>query len=62
MIEMLKLVRDIMITIAMAQLIVGYWLVCNPEFVGQWKANVEIAYESVMAEYWADCDCTQPLE
>ncbi len=59
---MLKIVRDMMITVAMAQLIVGYWLVRNPEFVGQWHANVEIAYYSVMDEYLADCDCTEPLE
>ncbi len=58
----MKLVRDIMITLAMAHITVGYWVVMDADFVGQWKANVEIAYESIMIEYWADCDCTQPLE
>lgn len=60
MIEMLKLVRDIVITIAMAQLIVGYWLVRNPEFVGHWLADVDIAYDSaIWTNYAADCDCTE---
>ena len=54
---MIKIVRDIVITIAMAQLIVGCWLVLNFEFVGHWLANVDIAYDSVWSEYIADCDC-----
>jgi hypothetical protein len=59
---MLKLVRDVMITLAMAHLTVGYWFVMDAESVGYWKANVEIAYDSIMREYTADCDCTEPLE
>ena len=59
---MLKIVRDVMITVAMAQLIVGYWLVRNPEFVGHWKAKTEIAYYSIMDEYLADCDCMPSME
>jgi len=62
MIEMLKLVRDLMITIAMAHIVVGYWVVMDAKLVGYWKANAEIAYYSVMDEYYADCDCTQSLE
>lgn len=56
---MMKLARDILIAIAMAQLIVGYWIVMDAEFVGQWLANVDIAYYSIMDEYYADCDCTE---
>ena len=59
---MMKLVRDIMITLAMAHLVIGYWVVIDAKFVGHWLANVEIAYYSIMDEYYADCDCTQPLE
>ena len=59
MFDVIKITRDIMITIAMAQLIVGYWVVMDAEFVGQWLANVDITYYSIMEEYWSDCDCTE---
>ena len=59
---MMKLVRDLMIILAMAHLIVGYYFVLDAKSVGYWKANVEIAYQSVMTEYWSDCDCTESLE
>jgi hypothetical protein len=59
MIEMLKLVRDIMITLAAAHVTVAYWVVMDAEFVGYWLANAEIGYYSIMDEYYADCDCTE---
>jgi hypothetical protein len=59
---MMKLVRDLIITLAMAHLIVGYWVVMDAEFVGHWLANVEIAYYSIMDEYLADCDCMPSME
>lgn len=62
MIEMLKLVRDVMITLAAAHITVAYWAVMDAEFVGYWLANVSIAYDSVWAEYVSDCDCTEDLE
>jgi hypothetical protein len=34
----------------------------NPQAIGEWKANVDIAYEDIWIEYIADCDCTEPLE
>ena len=34
----------------------------NPQWVGEWKANVDIAYDQIWMEYIADCDCTEPLE
>ena len=58
----MKLVRDLIITLAMAHLIVGYWVVMDAEFVGHWLANVEIAYYSIMDEYLADCDCMPSME
>lgn len=62
MIDMIKLVRDFMITIAMAHLIVGYWALMDTEFVGHWLANAEIGYYSIMDEYYGDCDCTEELQ
>lgn len=59
MIEMLKLVRDIMITLAAAHVTVAYWVVMDAEFVGYWLANAEIGYYSIINEYYADCDCTE---
>ena len=57
MIEMIKLARDLMITIAMGAIICGYYLMRQPEFVGKWLADVDISYSSIMTEYYADCDC-----
>ena len=34
----------------------------NPRLIGQWKANVDIAYDEIWAEYVGDCDCTESLE
>jgi hypothetical protein len=61
MIDMLKIVRDVMITVAAVHIAVAYWVVMDAEFVGHWLANVDIAYDSVWSEYVADCDCTQEL-
>lgn len=62
MIQTMKLARDILIALAMGHIIVGYWTVMDAEFVGHWSANVDIAYYSIMDEYYADCDCTEALE
>lgn len=59
--EMVKLFRDVAITVVMIQLAVGYWLIMDAEFVGHWKANADIAYSSIMDEYYTDCDCTEEL-
>lgn len=29
----------------------------NPRLIGHWKAEVDIAYDSIWAEYIEDCDC-----
>lgn len=34
----------------------------NPEWIGHWMAQKDIAYDSIWMEYIADCDCTEPLE
>ena len=62
MINMLKIVRDVMITVAAVHMAVAYWVVMDAEFVGHWLANAEIAYYSIMDEYYADCDCTEELQ
>ena len=36
--------------------------VFSPETVGQWQAKRDVAYDSIMSEYWMDCDCTEELE
>jgi hypothetical protein len=34
----------------------------SPEGVGQWKAKMDVAYDSIWSEYIVDCDCTEELE
>lgn len=34
----------------------------NPGMVGQWKAQMDIGYDSIWAEYVMDCDCAESLE
>jgi hypothetical protein len=34
----------------------------SPETIGQWKAQMDIGYDSIWAEYVYDCDCTEALE
>ena len=34
----------------------------QPEALGHWKAQFDISYESIMNEYYVDCDCTEALE
>jgi hypothetical protein len=36
--------------------------VTEPETIGQWKAQMDIGYDSIWAEYVFDCDCTEALE
>lgn len=42
--------------------IVLFVAILHPDVVGQWRAQSEIAYQSIMNEYYADCDCTEALE
>lgn len=41
---------------------VAYAALRNPELVGYWQAQRDIAYDSIWIEYISDCDCAQPLE
>lgn len=34
----------------------------NPDWIGHWMAQKDIAYDSIWSEYVADCDCTESLE
>lgn len=36
--------------------------VTEPATIGQWKAEMDIGYDSIWAEYIYDCDCTEDLE
>ncbi len=60
---MIRNIRDIVIA-----LFFGYALVIfmtariNPEWVGHWEAQKDIAYDSIWGEYYMDCDCTEPYE
>jgi len=43
-------------------LVVTVIVLDHPEKIGQWKAEMDIGYDSVWAEYVYDCDCTEALE
>lgn len=32
----------------------------DPEWVGHWEAQKDIAYDTIWSEYIMDCDCTEP--
>ena len=34
----------------------------HPEKIGEWKAQMDIGYDSIWSEYVSDCDCTEALE
>ncbi len=41
---------------------VAVWARTSPEAVGQWLAQMDVAYDQTWMEYIADCDCTESLE
>ena len=43
-------------------LVVTVIVLAHTEKIGQWKAEMDIGYDSVWAEYIFDCDCTEALE
>ena len=53
---MIRNMRDIAI------IAIIFWVRLNPEGVGQWKAQMDIGYDSIWSEYVSDCDCMEPLE
>ncbi len=34
----------------------------NPEWVGHWIAQKDVAYDTIWMEWVGDCDCMEPLE
>lgn len=62
MTERVNALYSIVFKITIAALI-GF-LLDSPEWVGRWEAQKDIAYDSVMSEYYADvdCDCTEAVE
>jgi hypothetical protein len=60
---MIRNIRDIAITLLVAYvLVVSMTARMNPEWVGHWMAQKDIAYDSVWSEWIMDCDCTEALE
>jgi hypothetical protein len=60
---MIRNIRDIAITLLVAYvLVVSMTARMNPEWVGYWMAQKDIAYDSVWSEWIMDCDCTEALE
>jgi hypothetical protein len=40
----------------------GLSLLLDPTSLGEWKAKMDIGYDSIWSEYVYDCDCTEELE
>lgn len=53
------LINRMLITLLLALAVV---CVAQPELLGHWQAQKDIAYDSIWAEWISDCDCTEPLE
>ena len=43
-------------------LVVTVIVLDHPKKIGQWKAEMDIGYDSIWSEYVSDCDCTEALE
>jgi hypothetical protein len=60
---MIRNMRDIAIFILTVYIFaVMMWARLSPEEVGQWKARMDVSYDSIWSEYIFDCDCTEALE
>jgi len=53
---MFNQIRDFLICLIL------FVAVLYPDQVGYWKAQFDISYESIMNEYYADCDCGEWLK
>ncbi len=40
----------------------GLAVLLDPTSLGEWKAKLDIGYDSIWSEYVYDCDCTEELE
>lgn len=60
---MIKNCRDAAIfLLTLYVLVVAVWARTNPESIGKWQAQKDIAYDTVWMQWIGDCDCTVPLE
>jgi hypothetical protein len=42
--------------------LVTVWLIMDPELAGTWRAQRDIAYDTIWMTYVGDCDCTDSLD
>lgn len=57
---MMQNIRDISISILAFNIFCfTLWARWDPETVGYWEARRDVAYDQIMSEYAADCDCTE---
>ncbi len=60
---MIRNIRDITITaLVLYAFCISLWAGLNPEAVGHWQAQKDVAYDTIWGEWVSDCDCTEPLE
>ena len=48
--------------LVMYVLVVAVTARMNPEWVGHWLAQKDVAYDTIWTEWVGDCDCTESLE
>jgi hypothetical protein len=60
---MIRNMRDFAIfLLVMYVLVVAVTARINPEWVGHWLAQKDVAYDTIWTEWVGDCDCTESLE
>jgi hypothetical protein len=60
---MIRNMRDFAIfLLVMYVLVVAVTARMNPEWVGHWLAQKDVAYDTIWMEWVGDCDCTESLE
>jgi len=60
---MIRNMRDFAIfLLVMYVLTVAITARINPQWVGRWLAQKDVAYDTIWMEWVSDCDCTESLE
>jgi len=60
---MIRDMRDIAILIFMVYILsIMTWVLLSPEDVGQWKARINVSYDSIWSEYIFDRDYVGSFE
>jgi hypothetical protein len=60
---MIRNMRDFAIfLLVMYVLVIAVTARINPEWVGHWLAQKDVAYDTIWTEWVGDCDCTESLE